>query len=350
MILICILLLNGLGAAIIGSVAPSLLLSQIIFYIFGLGLFYLFSKIDFRIYSSLAPFVYLLSVIFLIVTLIVGLESRGSVRWISIGSFRLQFSEILKPFLSAAIASFILLRSRGFSGFLKVLGLLFIPTFLVFKQPDLGSSLVYLAGFLAMIFVSSIPLSYIFSLVLSGLIIIPVGWGFLADYQKKRIFGFLNPQFDPLGTSYNAIQAVIAVGSGLLFGRGLGQGTQSHLLFLPEHHTDFIFASLAEEFGFVGAGFLLLIYFLLIWKIFSIALHCDNKLGTMLGVGLGTILFVQVLINVGMNLALFPITGITLPLVSYGGSSVLATAISLGIVQNIASLSKQEDSHIIGMS
>lgn len=348
MILICILLLSSLGAAIIGSVAPQLLFAQLTFYVAGFILFFLFRRLDYRIFVSLAKLVYLVSIFLLTVTLLVGFETRGSVRWISLGPYQLQFSEILKPFLIASVASFLVRTPKGFSKFIKLLGLVAVPVLLVLKQPDLGSALVYSVGFLTMIFASGVALNYLLFVFFAGLVVLPLGWKFLAQYQRNRILSFFNPGFDPLGVSYNAVQSVIAVGSGMFFGRGLGRGTQSHLLFLPEHHTDFVFASVSEELGFLGAGFLLLVYFVLIWRIFSLALQSKDKFGTLLGLGLGTILLVQVFVNVGMNLGLFPVTGITLPLISYGGSSVLSTMISLGMVENIARLSKSSESHIIG--
>lgn len=328
-VLVCVLVLFGLGTAIIGSVAPDFLGSQIIFYLIGLVLFFLFSRIDYKIYESLGKQIYGLSLIFLIITLFVGLESRGATRWISLWGFRLQFSEILKPFLFASLAGFLTQKQ-----YLKSIVLAAIPMLLIFKQPDLGSALVYFLGFLAMIFVSEINLVYLFVAGVGAIIFLPMTWHFLAGYQKTRILSFLNPASDPLGASYNAIQALIAVGSGQLFGWGLGRGSQSQLLFLPEHHTDFIFASLSEELGFLGAGILLIIYFVLIMRILRIAQNAD-PLGKFLAVGLGMMLLGQIFINVGMNLGIVPVTGITLPLVSYGGSSILATMISLGIVENI---------------
>lgn len=328
-VLVCVLVLCGLGTAIIGSVAPDFLGSQIIFYLFGLVLFFLFSRIDYKIYGNLGKQIYGFSLILLAVTLVLGLESRGATRWISLWGFRLQFSEILKPFLFASLAGFLTQKK-----YLKTIILAAIPVFLIFKQPDLGSALVYFLGFLAMLFVSEMSLVYLFLAGAGTMIFLPLVWHFLAGYQKQRILSFLNPASDPLGASYNAIQAVIAVGSGKIFGWGLGHGSQSQLLFLPEHHTDFVFASLAEELGFFGAGILLAVYFILIMRILKIAQNAD-PLGKFLAAGLGMMLLGQVFINVGMNLGVVPVTGITLPLVSYGGSSILATMISLGIVENI---------------
>lgn len=348
MILICILLLSGIGTAIVGSVAPTLLWPQLAFYVSGLVVFFLFSRIDYRVFTNLSVLSYVVSAVLLAATLLVGFETRGSARWIPLGPLRLQFSELLKPVLATALASFLLVRPKNLAAFLKILFLIALPAFLVFKQPDLGSALIYTLGFLAMLVVSGVSLPHLLVLLMATLVALPLGWHFLADYQRNRLLGFVSPGLDPFGASYNAIQAVIAIGSGGFFGRGLGRGTQSHLLFLPEHHTDFVFASVAEELGFLGAAFLLLVYLVLIWRIFTICLRSRDRFGQLLGAGLGVILLAQVFVNVGMNLGLFPVTGITLPLISYGGSSVLSTMVSLGIVENIARLSKSPESHIIG--
>ena len=171
-------------------------------------------------------------------------------------------------------------------------------------------------------------------------------WRFLKDYQRARVLSFLNPYSDPLGTGYNVIQAVISVGSGKFFGRGLGRGTQSHLYFLPERHSDFIFASLAEELGFLGASLLLVFYFLLLFQILKIAKNAADDFGFLIVTGVFSHLSFQILVNIGMNLGLLPITGITLPLVSTGGSSLLATMVSLGLVENVGRSRRLEEVRI----
>ncbi|MCL4389905.1 MAG: rod shape-determining protein RodA [Patescibacteria group bacterium] len=331
-ILVLTLILCGFGAAIIGSVAPEVLLPQILFYLVGLGLFFVISNLDFRIYASFGKLIYIAAIVLLSITLFIGLETRGAVRWIPLGPFRLQFSEILKPFLIVSFASFL---SSGKSYF-KSLIWIAIPLGLIFKQPDLGSALVYAIAFGAMILSSGINLIYPLLCAVGAALAAPLGWNFLAQYQRQRILTFLNPGADPLGASYNSIQSLITVGSGMFFGKGLGQGTQSHLSFLPERHTDFVFASLAEEMGFVGATILLGAFFLLLWRIFKIAGSCKDKTARLAVLGIGAMLLAQIFVNVGMNLAILPVTGITLPLVSYGGSSVLATMISLGMVAGLA--------------
>jgi rod shape determining protein RodA len=215
--------------------------------------------------------------------------------------------------------------------------ILFIPiAYLIFKQPDLGNLIVYLTIFVSILVVAGIPWKYIIISVLSGGLFLPFFWFILHNYQKLRILSFINPYLDPSGAGYNALQAVISIGSGQLSGLGLGRGTQSRLLFLPEYHTDFIFASLGEELGFVGGSFVILFYILLIFWIIKIAYDCDDNFGRFLTIGVLMQFFIQVFINIGMNLGIMPITGITLPLVSYGGNSIVSTLIELGLIVSIS--------------
>lgn len=325
------------GLMIIRSVAPQFFLPQLVYAFLGLIIFFLFTQLDYRIFPKLGGIFYSTSVVALILTFIFGAVTRGSVRWLQIGSFTLQPSELVKPFLILSFAWF--LQTRPISNFQSLISnlLLFIlPVWLIFSQPDLGSSLVVALFWLGLAFAAGIP-SRLFAFGgLALAIFLPLGWFVLQPYQKARIFTFLNPFSDPLGAGYNVIQAMIAVGSGQIFGRGLGRGTQSHLRFLPERHTDFIFASLAEELGFLGALGLILIYGFLLWRILKIARKTGNQFASLVCLGVFGMLFVQVFINIGMNLGLVPITGITLPLISYGGSSLIATMVSLGMVENIA--------------
>lgn len=335
-IFVCVVILCGFGSSILLSVAPLQFESQIIFYLMGICLFFLFSQIDYRIYHFLAKPIYIVSLIALVITIVLGFESRGAVRWVSIGSFRLQFSEIVKPFLIAAFAVFLSnMKKNSLLSFLKIGLIAIVPFVLIFRQPDLGSALVFLGGFSIMVFVSGVNLYFLGGILAIFVTLMPIFWHFLADYQKLRIVSFISPSADPQGTSYNAIQAVITVGSGMIFGQGLGFGTQTHLLFLPEKHTDFIFASVAEEFGFLITSAMLVVYFILLWRIFSYVSRSKDEATALTLVGVAGFILVQLFINVGMNIGILPVTGITLPLVSYGGSSVLATLISLGIAENI---------------
>lgn len=331
------LVLAGFGAAEISSVAPELFANQMIFYVIGLILFFIFSQIDYQIYRPLGFIFYIGAVILLLSTLFIGFESRGSTRWLEIAGFRLQFSELLKPFLIISFASVLsTFDGRKFSKIALLLAFFAVPLLLVFKQPDLGSTLVYVGAIGVMVFLSGISLIRLGLLTLLGLLVLPIGYLFLAPYQKSRIFSFISPHYDPQGASYNAIQSKITVGSGMIFGKGLGRGTQSHLSFLPEHHTDFIFASISEELGFLGSGLIIGLFAFLVWRIFTISINSEDQFAKLTSAGIGAMILVQASVNIGMNLGLLPVTGITLPFISYGGASVVATFIALGIAENIS--------------
>lgn len=331
------------GLTMIWSLEPSLLPSQLTAAFLGFLVFFLFFQLDLRIFENLSPLLYLFCLALLIFTFILGNVTRGAVRWLNFGYFTLQTSELVKPFLIISLAS-LLTRSQNYQAksiFLWLL-LMAFPLFLVLKQPDLGSSLVLAAGFFGISLSSRLPKSYL----LIGFILIgvfsPIALLLLESYQKTRLLSFLNPYNDPLGSGYHLIQSVLAVGSGGLFGKGLGKGTQSHLAFLPEHHTDFIFASLAEELGFFGALVLIACYFFLLYRILKNSQNAASNLGKLVGYGIFTMLLFQIFVNIGMNTGIMPVTGITLPLVSYGGSSFLSTMILLGIVESIAKSARKE--------
>jgi len=315
----------------------NLFFQQIFYIILGLVVFFVFSRLDFRIWEKLGWLGVLGSIIFLLIPLIFGTVTRGAVRWIRIGSFTVQPSELVKPFLIAFFSSFFTSEEKikfkkALTGFL----LLLIPAILIFIQPDLGSSLIIVVSILGVLFAAGFPLKIF--LGVGGLVLafLPFVWKFLLkDYQKERVFGFLNPHSDPLGRGYNLIQSTVAVGAGKFFGRGLGKGTQSGLQFLPERHTDFMFASFAENFGFFGVLIFLGIFALLLWRILKITSQANNNFAFLFGCGVFCLVFAQGFINIGMNLGLLPVTGIPLPLLSYGGSSFLATMIMLGILENI---------------
>lgn len=226
-----------------------------------------------------------------------------------------------------------------------------IPFLLVFKQPDLGSSIVYASFWLSMMLAAGLS---IFSVALSGgvgVLALPFFWSHLLPYQRQRIDTFINPSLDPSGAGYNALQAMITIGSGQWFGRGLGRGTQSHLRFLPEHHTDFIFATLIEEFGFVGGLLLLILYAtLLVRIIFPLLTNVKNSGLFVYSIGFFSMLLTQIFINMAMNMGIIPITGITLPFVSYGGSSLLSFGIAFGLLWAISKEKTTDTSIAIGTS
>lgn len=320
---------------LLGS-AAELFIPQLIFTLIGLIFYFIIISIDYTVWPRFLYLLYAVSILLLSVIFFLP-QVRGAHRWIDFGVFILQPSEILKPIVILFYATLLVkLRKLDLSNLFWLI-LSFLPlTLLIFLQPDLGNSIIYSAFFLGLLIIGGVSLKFLFSGFLLFLSLLPVIWIFLKDYQKLRIFSFLNPGLDPSGAGYNAIQSMIAIGSGGLFGLGLGKGTQSRLLFLPEYQTDFIFASLIESLGFLGGFILLILYLFLLSRILLIALNCDNMLGRIISIGIFCQLIAQVIINVGMNIGLLPITGITLPLLSYGGSSIVSTYASLGLLNSIS--------------
>ncbi len=336
--IITLILLSLFGLFLLLTINVSLFWQQLIYVLLGCVLFFLVSKFDTVLLSWLAPFAYVFGNIFL-ATSYFGPVIRGARRWIVVAGTQLQPSELVKPLM---LFVFALVISRyppkKLSNILINLAVFLVPFLLIFKQPDLGTSLVYGSMWLGMMIMGGLSLPLVFGGIGIGVAGFPLLWRVLAEYQKSRIYTFLNPLNDPRGTGYNAIQAMIAVGSGELFGRGLGLGTQSHLRFLPEYYTDFMFATLVEELGFVGGALLIGLYGIVLWRLLQplIAKVIHQRLATIYTIGLFMMLLTQITINSGMNMGILPVTGITLPLVSLGGSSILSIAVSYGILWAIA--------------
>lgn len=331
---ILLLCLGLFGVFLLLTIDSSLFRSQILFLALGFLLLWVVSRVHVAILWWLAPAAYVISILLLIATYFFP-EIRGSARWIVIGGFQIQPSELVKPLMLLATARFIATHPPRVMKYLPMHIVLFlVPFLLIFKQPDFGTSLVYASMWFAMMLAGGLRLSLVAIGGVVGFFLGPVVWNALAAYQKSRVITFLNPALDPQGAGYNAIQAMIAVGSGQLFGRGLGRGTQSHLRFLPEFHTDFIFATLIEELGFVGGFVLFLLYGLLLWRILSplVKGKISHIFPYVFSIGVFAMILSQVFINAGMNMGLIPITGITLPLVSYGGSSLLSISITFGLL------------------
>lgn len=331
-LLISVGVLLSFGLTTIWSTVPSLFWVQAGFLAIGFFIAFVFYKLDFTIAFSLSTFLYIFSILLLVITLFFGQSVRGATRWIGIGTWQLQSSEIVKPLLALAYAGYLGSHSlKKIKNLLVYSVLALIPVLLVKSQPDLGSSLVLLvlAGFMGMF--ARINKRYLVVIALVSLVAIPLAPYFLKDYQLNRIESFLNPYHDPRGKGYNAIQSVIAIGSGGLIGKGVRLGTQSHLNFLPERHTDFIFASFAEEFGLLGIVLVLGAYFYLLSRLFETSCLLKEHDQRLLALGILSIFMFQSLINIGMNLGIMPVTGITLPFFSYGGSSLLSFAALLGM-------------------
>ena len=324
----------SLGVTVLFSIAPSFAYSQLGFFLLGIAAFLVFSAIDPAIHWALAPFYYVLSLLFLLLTLIFGEVTRGTVRWLTIGSFSLQPSELVKPFLIVSFAYFSLrYPPENLKNLAKLTAVMLLPVFLVFKQPSLGNSLVVLAIWFGVVFAAGLAARFLVLGSLGMVAGLPLVWRLLRPYQRERILSFLNPYQDPLGRGYHMIQALISVGSGKILGRGLGHGTQSQLRFLPERQSDFIFASLAEELGLVGSLILLVAFFFLLKEILAVAEKQKERFNALVATGVFVFFFFQTVVNLGINLNLLPVTGLTLPLVSSGGSSLLASFICLGLVQ-----------------
>lgn len=327
-LLIILILLAVFGLLNLFGINKELFNSQFVFLLVGFAFFVVFNRTNFFLIKNNDKLIFFSGLIILLVSYFFVPEIRGSKRWINLYFFNLQPSEILKPFYIISLAQS-LTDKRGN---IVSLFLYFLPMVIIFKQPDLGNTIVYFSIFLAMLFFSRRSLKYFFGLIFIILIFIPIFWHFLADYQKNRLLSFINPKMDVENTSYNLNQSIIALGSGRIFGRGLGLGTQSRLAFLPENHTDFVFASFVEQFGFFGGLILIILYFFLVWRLMTKALiyRNDNFLHLFF---VGNLFFFlsHIFINIGMNLGILPITGITLPLLSYGGSSILTVMIILGL-------------------
>lgn len=334
-IIVPAVLISFLSLFTLYSLDSSLASKQLMFILVGILLFILFSFFDVSILTFLFNYLWLFSNAILIFTLVFGKVIKGSSRWVDFFGFRFQPSELVKIIYIILLATYFSKVSKSNLGvFLKSIMLFFPTIILVFLQPDLGTSLVFCFIFFNLLIFSKMSKWYILILViLLGLVSSPV-WNNLKDYQKNRLMVFINPYSDPLGSGYNVIQSKIAIGSGKVFGKGFGQGTQSHLKFLPEYHTDFIFASFAEEWGFFGVSLLLVLYFIFTAGLIRAMGNSEGLIFFVL-LGIFSMFIFQIFVNVGMNLGIMPVTGIPLPLMSYGGTSVLISYISIGIVNGI---------------
>ena len=298
----------------------------------------LFLNFDYRGLQQYGKQLYIFNLLMLAAVMFFGHAALGAQRWIQIGPISLQPSEFSKLIMIVCMASILedkIGQINSFQDLLPVAAYIGVPFLLVLKQPDLGTSLVFMAIFFGMIIVCGIRWRILIGLCVAGIASMPLIWQFLKDYQKMRIMVFLDPNVDPLGSGYHIIQSKIAIGSGMIFGKGLFEGTQSQLNFLPENHTDFIFAVVGEELGFVGAVILLLLYLVIFLRGLSIAKNASDVFGRLLAVGITSMLAFHVLVNVGMTTGIMPVTGIPLPLMSYGVSALTTDILAIAILMNI---------------
>ena len=312
---------------------------QIIFSIVGLILMFRVSFFDYRALKNYTGVFYVFACFILFAVLFSGSLIRGTASWFSLGYFNFQPSEFVKIAVIIIMSKY-LAKENNLSNDLKkiiISGIyISLPVLLIILQPDLGSALVIMFIWFSMLFVTGINKKYMILILFTGMLLFTASWSYtLKDYQKDRIITLINPQSDPHGAGYNVIQSIIAIGSGEIWGKGLGHGSQSQLNFLPEKHTDFIFAVIAEEMGFIGALLVLCLFGIIFYCLFKIINEVQDNFGKMLVLGAALILIFHIVVNAGMNMGIMPVTGIPLPFISYGGSSLISFLIIIGLVQSV---------------
>ncbi|MEK7633389.1 MAG: FtsW/RodA/SpoVE family cell cycle protein [Patescibacteria group bacterium] len=335
------LLLSIFGLFNLFGLNHDLFFRQFIYLILGFLGYYFLKSIGPHFFRINSNFFYWFFIAVLLITFIVGLEVRGSKRWLNFYFFNFQGSEFFKVFFILFLSEILTKKNllfNSFLNFIKIFLCFLLPFLIIFKQPDLGNAMIYFFIFITLIMFSTVPKKYLGYLIGLVLLLVPIGWFVMKDYQRDRILSFINPHLDTQGTAYNMIQAVITIGSGMFFGRGLGLSTQSRLFFLPENTTDFAFASLVEQFGFFGGFFVLLFFTLIFIYIAKKTIRFyyekteDGQKNFLYCLGILTYFVSQTIINLGMNMGIMPITGITLPFISYGGSSVMAVLLGLALL------------------
>jgi rod shape determining protein RodA len=348
-LMLCATLLLGIGLAVLYSISMatpatgslSIFWRQVIFAGIGLVAMLFFSASNYQNLKSQSTTIYFITLFVLLGVMLFGKNVRGTAGWISLGTFNIQPVEVAKLSLIIFLASFISQKKMELGEMGRLIASLILSgvmIFLVVKQPDFGSAMVLVGIAIGMTLVSGISTKKIIFIVVTGLVVAFAGWFQLEPYQKDRVLSLVKPGvIDPRGSGYNVIQSMIAVGSGGLTGKGIGHGSQSQLNFLPEKHTDFIFASIAEELGLLGSLFVIGLYGVMFWRMRMIAMSSPDNLGFLITVGIMLMFFLQVWENIGMNIGIMPVTGIPLPLLSYGGSSLIVVMASIGILSSINS-------------
>ncbi len=339
-LLFSLIVLCGIGLVVLYSAADQdteVIVRQGIRIGLAFGLMFLVAQIPPYQIARWAPWVYLLGIVLLALVLAVGDLGKGAQRWLDLGLFQIQPSEIMKIAVPMAVAWHLADKSLP-PGLLRIIVaclLIFIPVMMIARQPDLGTAVLVGAAGIAVLFLAGIQWRMIAAFGLLAAFCIPLVWYLMHDYQRLRVLNFLDPQQDPLGAGWNIIQSNIAVGSGGLYGKGWLNGTQSHLEFLPERSTDFVFAVYCEEFGFMGVLLLLSLYGLVILRSVYIVMHAQNTFGRLLAGGLTLTFFVYIFVNMGMVTGQLPVVGIPLPLISFGGTSLVTLMAGFGILMAI---------------
>ncbi len=345
MLAILVFVLTSIGIAAIYSVdlsqgdVLSYFPTQITALVLGTIALFVVAFIHIRVYQTGARWAYGLSVIALIAVLFLGVTIRGTTGWFRIGTFSFQPAEFAKIGFILFLADWIYRYDRRFQTWQFVVSsglIMSVLVILILLQPDLGSASIIAGIWFGALVLTGTKKHYIGAIVGTGILLLAVGWLFVfQDYQKDRLITFMQPERDPLGSGYNVQQSMIAIGSGQFFGRGLGFGSQSQLHFLPEAHTDFVFAVIGEELGFIGITLVLGLYFLILWRLMWIARQTRDDFSAYTVLGVMLLFFIQMLVNIGATIGILPVTGLTLPFVSYGGSSLLINFILVGLVQSV---------------
>lgn len=323
--------LNSITNVIVQSAAMGL----------GIGVMITICMFDYEQFKNLIKPIYIFSVLILILVLVFGVTGDWGARsWIRFGSIGIQPAELAKICFIITFSYHLDKVRDEINKPLVILGLLLhigVPVGLILMQPDMGSALVFIFMFLCLMFTAKLSYKYIIPVVAAGIVSLPFVYKYgLSEYQQKRIQVFLNPDLDPLNRGYNVIQSKIAVGSGQLWGKGYLEGTQNQMGYLPTKYTDFIFSVISEEFGFIGSMIVVVLLFALIWRCFTIARRADNAYGRYICVGVGAMFLFHVFENVGMCIGLMPVTGIPLPFISYGGTSLVTNMAAIGLVMSVA--------------
>lgn len=314
-----------------------LILQQLLRFGLGIVIMLVFAYIPPRYYEVIAPWLFGVGIFLLIAVLLVGHSGRGAQRWLGAGFFRFQPSEIMKLSMPMMLASYFSKRKLPPSfGAIILCGLmLVIPAALILKQPDLGTAIMIIVSGASVLLLAGMSWRLIISLFIMIAVSAPIVWRFMHGYQRQRIITFFSPESDPLGAGYHIIQSKIAIGSGGLFGKGWLHGTQSHLQFLPEHATDFIFAVAGEEFGFVGSVVLLIIFMSIVMRCFYISSQAQDTFSRLLAGSLTITFFMSFFVNIGMVSGMLPVVGMPLPLISYGGTSMVTLLAGFGIIMSV---------------
>jgi len=345
-LLLCIIIITGIGMAMVYSASHTVnadpafyLKRQAIALVISVVAFLVGMLLDYNFLQRFYKAIYLAMLILLVLVFFLGEESdMGGLRWIPLGSFNLQPSEVAKICLILSMAAYLdtYENTESFAPILKSLVFLVPPLLAVLKQPDLGTATVLIVITGSLFFLFGVPWRYLLTLLTSGLAMLPVLWLNINEDQKKRIYVFLDPFNNQHGDdAWQLLQSLVAIGAGGLWGNGYLKGSQTQLRFLPESHTDFIYSTVAEELGFVGAAGLIIVYLILIWRILSIAFSARDRYGRLVASSVAYLMLYHLLVNVGMTLGIMPITGIPLPMVSYAASNLLTVFFAMGVVLSI---------------